>query len=55
MWAGLAVGFIIGFACGMVMMGLAAAGPPTPPDEEARLLREQEEKHRLRARANKKE
>jgi biotin transporter BioY len=41
MWAGLAVGFVFGFLAGAVIMGLAAAGPQTPPDEEARLLREQ--------------
>lgn len=41
MWAGLAVGFVFGFLAGAVIMGLAAAGPQMPPDEEARLLREQ--------------
>ena len=46
MWAGIAIGFILGFFMGAVLMGLAAAGPPTPPDEEERSIRKQMEEKR---------
>ena len=46
MWAGIAVGFIVGVFVGIVIMGLAAAGFPMSPDDEARLLDEQMEEIR---------